>query len=141
MVLLLWVSSIATADVIYVDCNGPNDPGSGTSEDPFRQIQPAINASSNSDIVRIAIGIYTGTGNYDLDPEGKSITICSSDANDPDVTILTIIDANQAGRGFDFHSDEDTNCVVAGLTIRNCSKYGVGGAIYCSENTGLTTQK
>ena len=72
MVLLLWVSSVAAADIIYVDYNSPNEPGSGTFEDPFRQIQPAIDAASTGDILQLSQGIYTGFNNYNLSPSGKN---------------------------------------------------------------------
>jgi hypothetical protein len=122
-------------NIIYVDVDGPNDPGSGTSADPFRRIQDAINAASAGDIIEIRPGTYTSTGNYNLDPSGKNITIRSIDPNDPEVTANTIIDPNGAGRGFHIHSGEDTNCVISGLTIKNAYIYGNEGAgIYCSES-------
>ena len=44
---------------------------------------------------------------YDLDPNGKSITVRSIDPNDSNVVASTIIDPNEAGRGFYFDSGED----------------------------------
>lgn len=137
LLLLISGSSAATANVIYVDCNGPNDPGSGTVQDPFRRIQPGINAAVSGDTVQILPGVYTGPGNYDLDPLGKSITIRSSDPNDPNVVSQTIIDPNQQGRGFYIHSGEDANCVISGLTLRNTlAVAGYNGAgIYCFNSS------
>lgn len=129
---VLFVTSASVAsNIIYVDAGGPNDPGTGTSEDPFRSIQDAIEAADNGDTIEIRPGLYTGPGNRDLDPNGKSIIISSVDANDPDVVAATQIDPNGAGRGFYFHSGEDANCVVRGLTVINGYTGGKGAGIYC----------
>lgn len=93
------VSISNAAEVIYVDVNGPNDPGTGTFDDPFRRIQEAIDTSLEGDIVEIQAGIYTGPGNYDLDPGGKGIAIRSTNPEDPNIVANTIIDPNKAGRG------------------------------------------
>ncbi len=136
--ILSIVSTSSAFNIIYVDANGPNDPGTGEFNDPFLRIQDAIDLAVDSDIVEIRPGIYTGEGNYDLDPNGKSITICSINPNDPNNIANTIIDPNWAGRGFYFNSNEDANCVVAGLTIRNAySAPGVpyGGCVYCYSSS------
>jgi len=133
----LAVSLSNAANIIYVDVNSPNDPGTGTSEDPFRRIQAGIDASGNGDTVQMQPGVYLGFGNYDLDPSGKAITICSSDPNSPGIIAQTIIDSNQQGRGFYIHSGEDANCVISGLTIRNSQiATGDNGAgIYCYDSS------
>src|SRR3972149_518068 len=133
LVSLTYISN--GAGIIYVDVNGPNDPGSGSFSDPFRRIQEAINTTSNGDIVEIREGIYTGQGNYNLDTKGKNITIRSTDPEDANVVTNTIIDPSKAGRGFYFHSDEDANCVVSGLTLRNAQTLGYGGGIYCDGSS------
>lgn len=119
--------------IIYVDVMCPNDPGTGTFSDPFRKIQDAIDSSVSGDVIEIRPGVYTGEGNYNLDPNGKSITISSINSEDTRVIADTIIDPNRAGQGFDFHGGEDANCVISGLTIRNgypAAGYH-GGNIYC----------
>jgi hypothetical protein len=136
LLLLMSVASPAVANVIYVDCNGLNDPGTGTIEDPFRRIQAGIDAAVSSDTVWIKPGIYTGQGNYDLDTQGKSIIVRSSDPNDPNVVARTTIDPNQQGRGFYIHSGEDANCIISGLTIRN-GRIAIGdngAGIYCYDS-------
>jgi len=133
---------VGFAEVIYVDANSPNDPGTGTASDPFRRIQDAINddGTGSGDEIEIRPGVYTGPGNYNIDPNGFAITIRSIDPNDPDIVASTIIDPNRAGRGFDFHTAESRDCVVAGLTIRN--GYTVsgtdGGAIICTQGSSPT---
>ncbi len=140
---VLFVVSAASisnaADIIYVDVNGPNDPGTGSYEDPFRRIQDAIDTADNNDTVIIAEGVYTGDpNNRDLHLDGKTITIRSTDPNDPNVVANTIIDPNGAGRGFNFHSGEDANCIISGLTIRNGYHGGKGGGIFCYNYSSPT---
>jgi len=138
MVLIIGLagSFSAAAQTIYVDAAGPNSPGTGRFEDPFRAIADAIDSADSGDIVEIRPGVYTGDGNYNLNPAGRSITICSIDANDANVVATTIIDANDAGRGFSFTSGEDANCVISGLTIRNgITTTSYGGNIYCFESS------
>ena len=75
-VLLLGIFLASTsyaAETIYVDVNGPNDPGTGTFDDPFRRIQDAIDSAIDGDIIEIRAGVYTGPGNYDLDPGAREL--------------------------------------------------------------------
>ena len=86
---ILFTTSISSAgDVIYVDVNSPNEPGTGGFADPFRRIQDALNTAVEGDTVEIRPGLYTGMGNYDIDPNGKSITIRSSEPNNPDIQLI-----------------------------------------------------
>ena len=41
--VLIFASVLQAGRVLYVDVNSPNDPGSGSVDDPFRRIQDAIN--------------------------------------------------------------------------------------------------
>ncbi|MHC4157655.1 MAG: S8 family serine peptidase [Planctomycetota bacterium] len=117
--------SFTTAPVLYVPEN-------------YQTIQEAINAAGDYDIVLIADGTYTGPGNRDIDFLGKIITVRSE--NGPD---NCIIDCNgtqtQPHRGFYFHSAEDANTVLDGVTIingyaPNNTGYSYGGGIYCSSS-------
>jgi hypothetical protein len=100
----------------------------------YATIQAGIDAAAQGATVVVAPGIYTGEGNRDLDFLGKAITVRSFDPEDPRVVAATVIDCEDSGRGFYFHSGEGPNSVVAGLTITNGYVYGDdanGGGICC----------
>ncbi|MCK4413553.1 MAG: right-handed parallel beta-helix repeat-containing protein [Candidatus Eisenbacteria sp.] len=98
----------------------------------YSTIQAAINAAQDGDTVMIADGTYTGPGNRGLDFGGKAITVTSS-SHDPE---LCIIDCQDSGRGFYFHSGEGSGSVVEGMTITN----GVDsyGGIFCTVSSSPT---
>ncbi|MBW8042403.1 MAG: hypothetical protein FVQ85_20740 [Planctomycetes bacterium] len=100
-------------------------------------IQDAIDAAVDGDVVIISPYIYTGRGNRDIDFRGKAITVRSVDPNDANIIAATIIDCDgrfeEPHRGFYFHSGEDGNSVLSGLTITN-GYASCGGAIYCASS-------
>ncbi|MBI5115220.1 hypothetical protein HZA56_01990 [Candidatus Poribacteria bacterium] len=102
-------------------------PGTGTVGDPFCSIQLGIDDAINGDTIIVRDGTYTGVDNRDLDFGGKAITLRS--ANGP---ANTIIDCQGNGRGFYFHSGEDSDSLVDGFTITGGSVAGYGGAIFCA---------
>ncbi|MHC4546596.1 MAG: choice-of-anchor Q domain-containing protein [Planctomycetota bacterium] len=117
------------AITITVDDDGPSD---------FDNIQAAIEDSNDGDIIEVQPGIYTGDGNRDIDFRGKAITVSSTDPNNPDIVAATIIDCNgteeEPHRGFYFHTNEDANSIVDGLTITN--GYASSSASYLERNGG-----
>ncbi len=102
----------------------------------YATIQDAIDAAVNSDTVLVADGIYTGVGNKNLDFGGKLIEVISE--NGPD---NCIIDCENDGRGFYFHSGETSLAVVEGFTIQNGAvDFGSpggrnGGGILCNGSS------
>ena len=120
----------------------------------FNNIQAAIDDSNDGDTIEVKIGTYTGNGNRDIDFKGKAITVRGTDPNDPNVVANTIIDCNateaQQHRGFYFHSGEDVNSILAGITITrgyvadppkpNRGPYQ-GGAIFCDTGVGPTISR
>ena len=132
----LFVASAASGHTIwYVDAAGPC-PGSGTQADPFCTIQAALDAASimRQDEIRVADGVYTGTGNKDLDFNGKAIILRSESLNPANC----IIDCQGSGQGFYFHTVETAQSVVQGFTIRNgylATTTVYGGAVRCNGSS------
>jgi hypothetical protein len=96
----------------------------------YPTIQAGIDAALDGDTVLVADGTYAGEGNRDIDFAGRAILLTSE--NGPDATI---IDCEEAGRGFYFHLWEDSSAVLRGFTITNgfAMEEG-GGAICCYES-------
>ncbi len=105
----------ANADTIYVCWDGSGD---------YVTIQEGIDAAVDGDEVVICDGTYTGEGNKNLDFGGRAITVRSE--NGPE---HCVIDCQNDGRAFYFHSGETAASVVDGFTITNG---GPGGAVFCS---------
>ncbi len=109
----------------------------------YPTIQAAINAAIDDDTVIIAPGTYSGSGNRDIDFLGKAITIRSETG--PENCIIDCQGTEgERHRGFYFHSNENANSVISGLTIIN--GYGplipglyddisVAGGIYCYNSS------
>jgi hypothetical protein len=112
----LTVSS-ALADIIYVKADGTGD---------YPTIQAAIDAATDGDEVVLESGTYTGDGNLNIDFLGKAITVGSTNPEDPNVVATTIMDCQNSRRGFYFHTGENTDSVVMGLTITNGNGYAMG---------------
>ncbi|MHC4647466.1 MAG: right-handed parallel beta-helix repeat-containing protein, partial [Planctomycetota bacterium] len=98
----------------------------------FGTIQEAINDCNDGDTVIVAEGTYTGAGNKNLDFLGKAIALLSTRPDDPAVVSNTVIDCQNSGRAFNFHSGEDANSIVSGFTITGGSTYQNGAGIYCT---------
>jgi hypothetical protein len=100
----------------------------------YANIQDAINACQDLDIVVIAPGRYVGPGNREINFGGKAITVRSTDPASSQIIKDTIIDCEGQGRGFTFYMGENADSTLSGLTITN--GYGIlGGAIYCYNNS------
>ena len=114
----------ASADTIIVDQNAFED---------FNNIQDAINAARDGDVVLVNPGRYY----ENVDFRGKSITVTGLDPNDPNTVETTIIDANGVGSVVSFHRDEGPNSMITGFTITGGNaKYGAG--ICCWEGSTPT---
>jgi predicted outer membrane repeat protein len=100
----------------------------------YATIQAAIDAAFNGDIIVVSPGRYTGPGNREIDFHEKAITVRGTDPNIPNVIAETVVDCEKQGRGFYFHSGEDANSVLAGLTVVN-GYADNGGAVYCMDGS------
>ncbi|MFH1369829.1 MAG: right-handed parallel beta-helix repeat-containing protein [Planctomycetota bacterium] len=106
-----------------------------TSGKQYQTIQQAIDDANDFDVIVLTIGTYAGAGNKDIDFKGKAVTVQSSTPNDWATVAATIIDCQSSGRGFRFHTGEDANSIVNGLTIANGGNTYDGGAIHCSGSS------
>ncbi len=116
---------------IHVDA-GSIGAEKGTVDAPFKTIQAAINAAKDGDVVIVADGTYTGTDDKNLDFEGKAIIVRSE--NGPE---NCIIDCENDGRGFYFHSGEGQDSVVSGFKIIN-GRNIIGAGIFCEASSSPT---
>ncbi len=90
----------------------------------YRTIEEAIEAADQVGTkIIVDRGIHRVTSPDGIDFQGKNVTLMSTDPDDPKVIANTIIDCNGARlnnvRAFHFHSGEDSNTKIIGLTIRN----------------------
>lgn len=108
---LMLVTGLAFASTIHV---GPNQ--------PWTTIQSGINAAANGDTVIVEDGVYTGSGNKNLDFAGRNILLMSETGPEN-----CIIDCQNSGRGFYFHSGESATAEVRGITIKSGSSTMGGG--------------
>ena len=106
VLILLLVAGYAAATVINV----PGD---------YTTIQAGINAAVDGDTVLVADGVYTGTGNKNIDYGGKAIVVMSESGPEN-----CIIDIQNSGRGFYFHNNEPAESILDGFTIKNGSLGG-----------------
>ena len=114
----LLLSSAAPAATIRVDLNGGGD---------YLTIGEAIEAAVEGDTLLVAPGEYVGTNNRNMDPLGKDLTIVGTAGSES-----TIINCENAGRGFTFLNSENSTYVV-GLTILDGDTDGEvpGGSVVC----------
>ena len=109
----------------------------------YPTIQAAIDASIDGDVVTVADGVYTGTGNRDVDFLGKAITVRAE--NGPANCIIDCQGSPESRhRGFRFHTYEIAASVLDGFTIQNgyapfegACQYS-GGGIVCRDNANPT---
>ncbi len=120
--------------VVHVATTGNDITGNGSLGNPYRTIQSGIDAARYGNIVQAHNGIYTGTGNVNLDFWGKAITVRS--ANGATNCIIDCESVNYT-RGFIFHRGEGSESVVEGFTIQNANTYDLGGGIYCEDSSPI----
>ena len=105
----------------------------------YATIQAAIDSCADLDVVVIAPGEYTGTGNDNLDFKGKAITVQSTNPADPNVVADTIIRVEIIGHAVSFVSGEGPDSVLKGLTLTAAFDLN-GGAIYCANGSSPTIE-
>jgi hypothetical protein len=133
LILAILISTIILqANTITVDTAGTAD---------FNNIQAAIDSAVDGDVVLLADGTYTGSGNRDINFD-KKIKVCSANGAN-----YCIIDCQYLGRGFIFGSYCDSNSILDGVTVTHGEIYfppggpwttKYGGAIYIWSSATIT---
>ncbi|MCD4652537.1 right-handed parallel beta-helix repeat-containing protein, partial [bacterium] len=103
----------------------------------YSTIQAGIDAADTGDIVRVADGIYTGSGNTDMDFGGAAITVESANGWES-----CIIDCEMKSRAFYFHNNEDNRSVVRGFTFTNggSEEISSGALIFCEYGSPVVRE-
>ncbi len=117
----------------------------------YPNIQAAINASINGDIITvIGPATYSGTGFFNVDFNGKDVTVQAGNAAGIPVPWSVIIDCNNQGRAFIFQGGETNLARLDGFIIINgyaqdtswpqdpaVDASGYGGAIYIKDSSPI----
>lgn len=122
-----WLYSFPST--FWVDDDNCPGPGSGTYEDPYCEIQDAIDASSDGYTIIIRRGTYV----ENLDISGKTITLRSEEPLNSETVANTIIDGNGSDVIYIHYNSTVTinglkivggalgiNCKWADITVENC---------------------
>jgi len=113
---LITLAGVSSAVTVHVPAEQPT-------------IQQGIAAAAEGDTVLVAPDTYTGSLNRDLDFGGTNVVLVSEGGYES-----TIIDCESSGRGFFFHSGEDTTSVVSGFMIANAVA-DTGAGAYCAAGS------
>lgn len=116
LALAVWAVG-ASATVISVDHEGGGD---------HLTIQEGIWAAQSGDTVLVAPGTYSGPLNRNLDFGGTNLELRSAQGPGS-----TIIDCEEAGRGFYFAGGEGPTSIVEGFTVANGHVVGNGAGACC----------
>ncbi len=106
----------------YVSLNGSDENGCGSTSNPFRTIQKAIEFADNKDTIFVSEGTYNGPINF----SGKNIGIIGENKE------TTIIDGQNESVCVEISMGEDSTIILKGFTITNGFSSTPGGGIYCS---------
>lgn len=89
----------------------------GTGDHPT--IQAAIDAADDHYIIELADGVFTGSGNRNMNTQGKTLTI-RSQSMDPTICIIDLQGTEQdRALAFSFVSQETPNTRIEGITVKN----------------------
>ena len=89
-------------------------------------IQEAINAASHGDIVEVEPGIYRENITFG----GKNILLRSTDPDDSDTVISTVIEGGESGPAVVFKSGEGEGAVLKGFTVTGTSGAASNGEFF-----------
>ena len=119
---------------VYVATTGSDSTGDGTVDYPYATIQKGIDSIGAGSTVLVLDGTYTGSSNKNIDFGGKDIYLASTGG-----AANCIIDCQNSGRGFYFHSGETNAAIIDGFTIQNGRVVdNHGGGIHCYDDASPT---
>ncbi|MCD4654329.1 right-handed parallel beta-helix repeat-containing protein [bacterium] len=98
--------------------------------DDFETISEAISAAASGDFVIVRDGVYSGSGNVNLDPQGKALVIQSE--NGPG---SCFIECGKNHQAFILKNGEDRETVIRGFMIQHGYAVDFGGAILCLNSS------
>ncbi|MCK4415404.1 MAG: right-handed parallel beta-helix repeat-containing protein [Candidatus Eisenbacteria sp.] len=132
LVAAVWV---AEAETYLVLPDGSGD---------FPNIQAAVDAATNGDVILLSDGTFTGDGNRDIDFDGKAITVRSLSDDPVSCTVDCQGNSSAPHRGFRFDSGETASSVLQGLTVMNGYTAGSfpendGAGVYCEGSSPAIT--
>ena len=117
---ILVLPQMVLGSVIHVPGNQPN-------------IQAGITAAIDGDTVMVADGTYSGEGNFNIELQGKQISVMSQ--NGPEKCMIDYADPlNGYPNAFYIHQGETNGTLVEGFTIRN-SLNSLNTALYIFESS------
>lgn len=93
----------------------------------FATIQAALDAATDYDIIDVADGTYTGTGNRNIEFPVVPVLLRSTNG-----ASACVVDCESSGRGFLFDDGQGPNSILSGFTVRNGST-NAGAGIRCEE--------
>lgn len=99
----------------------------------FPTIQAAVDSAAAGDVIELAPGVFTGSGNRDVDLHGKAITIRGQGTDPAAITIDCQGAWGDPHRGFLVRSGEGQDTILEGFTVRNGdmrSADEIGGGLY-----------
>ncbi|KPK40831.1 MAG: hypothetical protein AMJ65_10330 [Phycisphaerae bacterium SG8_4] len=91
-----------------------------TTGQTYASIQQAINDAHPRDEIVVSPGVCQYIENVNF--KGKSLTLRSTDSNDPDTVAATVINGGPRGSVITMSDSQDGGCILSGLTI-------TGGAV------------
>ncbi len=125
-------------DGIPDPCQGPIDDGVHEVPQEFETVQDAIDAAGYGDVVLVSPGVWTGSGEWVINPGGKPVTIESTHGSD-----VTTLDGEGLRRVVMCRANEDSSTVIRGFTITGGTSLGnwtFAGGVNFRHNTSPTLE-